>query len=65
MALPTQTDLGTLEYVYMGTPFVAITGNTNVNTNTLEYLYMGTPFITAPSTAAPVTYNTAQFFMVF
>lgn len=64
MALPTPSDLGTLDIVYLGVPFASLPGNSSVDTGTLEYVYLGTPMQTASAAVGP-TYNTTQFFMVF
>ena len=65
MSTPTATDLDSMDYAYLGTPFVNVESKAGQNTNSLDFAYLGQPFVGAVSGAAPVTYNTTQFFMVF
>lgn len=66
MALPTNTDLGTLDWTYNGVPFNNTSSKNTIDTGTLDYVQNGTPFLGAIGGAPlPVSYNTTQFFMVF
>jgi len=44
MALPTKTDLQTMDYAYGGVPFVQTAAKTGIDLNTLDYSYGGVPF---------------------
>ena len=44
MALPTKTNLETLDYSYGGVPFVSVAAKAGINSNTLDYSYGGIPF---------------------
>ena len=62
MATPTATDLDSMDYAYLGTPFVNVESKAGQDTNSLDFAYLGQPFVGAVS---GTTYNTTQFFMVF
>lgn len=66
MALPTYEEQLSMEFLIAGEPFMAITGNSNIVATTMEFLINTEPYYaTSPSGAPPVTYNAAQFFMLF
>jgi hypothetical protein len=65
MSLPNAADLGTLDYSYLGEPFVDVETKSGQNTNSLDFSYLGLPFVGATVGGPPPTYNTTQFFMVF
>lgn len=44
MALPTNTDLVTLDYAYLGAPFVQVEAK-SLNTVSLDTAYLGAPFV--------------------
>lgn len=51
MALPTITDLETLDYSYRGEPFANVEAK-SLSTITLDYSYRGEPFVGAIAAAA-------------
>ena len=58
MALPNKTNLETLDYAYLGAPFVNVEAK-SLSTSTLDYAYLGAPFVgTAPAAkrASPKIY---------
>ena len=66
MSIPNNTDLGTLDFSYLGQPFVDVETKTGQDTGSLDFSYLGQPFVAASASGpAPPTYNTTQFFMVF
>ena len=44
MALPTNTDLQTMDYAYSGVPFVSVAAKAGIDLDTLDYSYAGVPF---------------------
>ena len=52
MALPTNTDLATLDIAYLGQPFVQVEAKA-LNTVTLDIAYLGQPFVAVGPSAAP------------
>lgn len=53
MPLPTNTDLATLDYAYLGAPFVDVEAK-SLDTVTLDIAYLGAPFVgVGPSVAPP------------
>ncbi len=44
MALPTKTDLQTMDYSYGGVPFVSVAAKSGIDLDTLDYSYGGVPF---------------------
>jgi hypothetical protein len=44
MALPSETDLATLDYAYLGQPFVQVEAK-SLDTETLDIAYLGAPFV--------------------
>lgn len=66
MSLPTATDVGTLDYVYLAAPANNAESKSGQDTGSLDYVYLASPFFGAPSGAVPPpAYNATQFFMVF
>ena len=66
MTTPTASDLGTLDYAYLGQPFDSVESKAGQNTGSLDFAYLGLPFVGAQQGGTPpVTYNATQFFMVF
>lgn len=55
MALPTKTDLQTMDYPFMGQPFVSVPAKFTVDTTTMDYPFMGQPFVTNPSASSGST----------
>lgn len=57
MSLPTRDDLLTMDFSYMGQPFVQVAAKAGIDLNTLDYSYMGQPFWALPVTGGspPVT----------
>ena len=44
MALPTKTNLETMDYSYGGVPFVSVATKAGIALDTLDYSYAGVPF---------------------
>jgi hypothetical protein len=65
MALPNKTDLQTMDYAYLGQPFVNIPARSNIDTTTMDYAYLGQPFVTNPFGGSTPAANTSNFFMLF
>ena len=53
MALPTKTDLQTMDYSYGGVPFVSVATKAGIDLDTLDYSYAGVPFWGVEDGAAP------------
>lgn len=47
MALPNKNNLTTMDYSYLGQPFVLVPSKTAIGPNTLDYSYLGQPFFYA------------------
>lgn len=52
MALPSNTDLATLDVAYLGQPFVQVEAK-NLDSETLDIVYLGQPFVAVGPGAAP------------
>ena len=52
MVLPSETDLASLNYAYLGQPFVQVEAKA-LNTVTLDIAYLGQPFVAVGPGAAP------------
>lgn len=66
MALPTQQEQTSLEFIVNGAPYVNVTGKSTIQADGIHFIVNGAPYIaTSPTGAAPVTYNATQFFMLF
>ena len=66
MALPTATDLSTMDYAFAGSPFVNVESKAGQNTNSLDFAFDAQPFVGAQQGGTPpVVYDATQFFMVF
>jgi|GEM_PF-6856039 len=63
MALPTASDLKTMDYSYRGLPFVSIAANSSVNLTTMDYAYRGLPFVANPAGAVPPPAGVIPIFM--
>ena len=53
MALPTNTDLQTMDYAYSGVPFVSVAAKAGIDLDTLDYSYAGVPFWGAEEGGTP------------
>jgi hypothetical protein len=58
MSLPSGTDLGSLDYVYLGAPFYQVGANPSIQTWTLDYIYLGAPFWAITSTYNAIFFGT-------
>jgi len=66
MALPTQSDLITMDYSYQGQPFVNVSAKSGIDLTTMDYSYLGQPFVGNPfGSPPPLSTNTTNFFMMF
>jgi proline racemase len=52
MALPSNTDLATLDYAYLGAPFVQVEAKA-LNSVSMDIAYLGQPFVAVGPSAAP------------
>lgn len=52
MSLPTKTDLLTLNYSWLGEPFVHVPTKTQ-DLSTLDYSWLGEPFVANPASTVP------------
>lgn len=50
MSLPNSADLNSLDYAYLGAPFVDVEAK-GLGTTSLDYAYLGSPFVGAPAGA--------------
>jgi hypothetical protein len=58
MALPTITELLTLDVTYKGSPFCEIAAKSGIDTSTLDITYLGMPFTgLAPSGGVTTTWK--------
>lgn len=64
MTTPTKDQLDTMDYAYLGVPFVNVQTKDNQNTSSLDFAYLGTPFVAAFNTTGP-TFNATRMFLVF
>jgi hypothetical protein len=55
MALPTKTDLLTMDYSYQGQPFVDVPAQDSIVLSTMDYTYQGQPFVRNEAGGAVVT----------
>lgn len=62
MALLTPTQLATMDYVYLGAPFVYVPAKSAIVLATMDYVYLGAPFVTNDYAAAPPATGTARSF---
>ena len=65
MALPTNTELGSLDYTNKGIPFNNVDSNNTVNSYSMDYVFNGVSFIAAPGSAPITPVSTSTFFIVF
>lgn len=65
MSLPTSAELLHLEFIFNGMPFTTVESDISVGADGIHYLFNGMSFYATAPAGSPVTYNTAQFFMVF
>lgn len=65
MALPTSTDLKTMDYSYQGQPFVNVPAKTGITLTTMDYSYQAQPFVSNPFPSTPPAANTGNMFLVF
>lgn len=45
MALPTATQLATMDYAYLGRPYVKVATKSTIDLKTMDYAYLGEPFV--------------------
>lgn len=64
MALPTQQEQTSLEFIVGGLPYVNVTGSATIQADGNEFIINGLPYY-ATSPVSVVTYNATQFFMLF
>ena len=63
MALPTKTNLQTMDYPFLGQPFVSVPAKSSIDTTTMDYAFLGQPFVTNPDTVVTSTYIKTQAFV--
>lgn len=61
MAIPTASDLATLNFAWLGEPFADVPAKAAVNVATLDYAWLGQPFVTGATRDATL----GGFLMVF
>ena len=64
MALPTQAEQLSLEFIVNGAPYVNVTGNSTIIADGIDFIINGAPYY-ATSPTGGVTYNATQFFLLF
>lgn len=64
MALPTQEEQVSLEFIVNGTPYANVTGNSTIIADGIHFIVNGAPYY-ATSSVSGVAYNATQFFMLF
>lgn len=52
MALPTKTELQTMDYAFLGKPFVYVPAKTGMNLPSMDYAFLGQPFVVNPDAPA-------------
>jgi hypothetical protein len=57
MALPTPTQLKTMDYAYQAQPFVYVGAKSTIDLKTMDYAYQAQPFVANYSTDAPVGWS--------
>lgn len=67
MALPTPTDLATMNYAFRGQPFVEVPAKSAVALAGMGYAYQGQPFVRNEGAggAPPAPSDTGAFFLMF
>lgn len=63
MSLPSKDDLDTMDYAYLGVPFVNVQTRDDQNTNSLDFAYLGLPFVGAYNATTP--FVASRMFIVF
>lgn len=63
MSLPTSTDLLTMNYSFLGQPFVNIPAKSTINLLTMDYSYLGQPFV-SNGAATVTTINSGAAFLL-
>ena len=53
MAIPNKTNLQTLDYSYMGAPYIQVASKSGIDLDGLDYSYCGQPFWGAEVTTTP------------
>lgn len=54
MALPTQTDLDSMDFAWRGQPYVDVSTKSSIFLTTMDYAWMAQPFVSNPTgTATP------------
>lgn len=59
MAIPNKTDLETMDYAYLGQPFVYVAAKTGMNLPSMDYAYLGQPFVVNPD---PISAGSVRIF---
>lgn len=61
MALPTPDNLKTMDYAYLGAPFVDIPAKSSIDLKTMDYAFLAQPFVSNYG-SAPAPIDTTAFF---
>jgi len=65
MGLPTNDNILTMDFHYMGEPFVHVPAKDTIDTTTMDYHYKAEPFVVKTEAAIePININT-NFFLFF
>lgn len=65
MSLPTDTDLKTMDYSYLGQPFIMVPAKPTIDTSTMDISYLGQPFVTNPAEVTSTINSNFFLFMPF
>ena len=64
MSLPTSTSLKTMDFSFLGRPFIDVPAKDSIATVTMDFALFGRPFVTNPAPAAAGG-DTTSFFNFF
>lgn len=59
MAIPTKTNLETMDYAFMGQPFAGVAAKTGMNLPSMDYAFLGQPFVVNPD---PISAGSVRIF---
>jgi hypothetical protein len=66
MTTPSKDNLLTMDYAYLGVPFVNVQTKDSQTTSSLDFAYLGLPFVGAyNSFVPPSTFDATRMFLIF
>lgn len=65
MAIPVNTDLNGMDFIFKGQPFVSVPTKPEIDTSGLDFVFQGEPFVTNPVAESDVFDNAIMFGMMF